>query len=117
LPLNARRAGAGSWLRRRLDERPRKGTTFLCGVRVLSGEIPGETQRWSFRRSAADEYVPAGVVTIQHGKTELRLHLASEHVRPGHRRYHVLIKTVEVASGAHAELSLPAGELVRFGLD
>lgn len=57
LSLNASRAGVGSWLGRRREQQARKGSTFLCGVRVVSGSVAGESRHWRFRQSAADEYV------------------------------------------------------------
>lgn len=56
-------------------------------------------------------------MTIQHGKIELRLRLVSEVVARGPRPYHLVVGTVEVVTGARVELSLPDGELLRFGLD
>ena len=112
------RSAAGSWLSTRRDTAPLPGTTFLCGVRIVSGHLAGETRRWTFRQSAADELVTDGVVTIQHGtRSRLRLRLTSHEVAPGRRPHHAIVTASELDSAAVLEVSLPAGELVRFGID
>jgi hypothetical protein len=121
LPSNARRPSPGSWLSNWLEKQQRHPDAFLCGIRVRHGTLPGVSGRWRFRVSAVDPLLADGVVTLHHGTDRtLRLHLDEDPFwpqdgaapRPGHT---VLIGT-EVGSAARVLVSVPHGELVRFGI-
>jgi hypothetical protein len=116
---NASRPSPGSFLDRWLAKRAAHADTFDCGVRVLSGVVVGEGPRWRYRRSATDPLIVRGVVTLYHGP-KITLHLTPEpgadagpRLRPGH----VQLSAVVRGSGARIQVSVPAGDLERFGLD
>jgi hypothetical protein len=90
---------------------------FECGVRVVSGELPGEHPRWRFRRSAADPLVVDGVVTVNHGAgNALRLRIDAGSVAEGTRPGYVRFTAVEQTTNARVEVSVAPAELERFGL-
>lgn len=76
---NAARPSPGSWLAAYLDRHDGQRDTFLCGLRVLSGAVAGETHRWRYRRSAIDALVLDGVHTLHHGSdVTLRLRVDAQ---------------------------------------
>ncbi len=75
-----------------------------------------ERGRWRFRLSAVDPYQPDGVVTMRWGDDTLRLRVDS--VRgPGPRPGHVLVTGLDEQTRQPIELSVPAGDVARFGLE
>lgn len=105
------------WLRR---ETPHPDS-FDCGVRVVRGAVPGLGSRWQYRRSAADPLILDGVVTLNHGAGR-GLHLRMEdgwaphQDRSGSRVGCVLLRAVEVSSGASVEIAVSRDEVERFGI-
>ncbi len=81
--------------------------------------LPGESGRWSYRRSAVDPLVHDDVVTLTHGTVALRLRFTGEsHPRSGAvRALHRVWPAAEVTTGASVEVAADAGEAVRFGVD
>ena len=112
------RPSAGSWLDRWLNRHVRHPETFLCGVRVVEGRLPGESARWRHRRSAVDPLLAGRVVTLYHGPRRiLRLVPDPDSVRAGGPHPgSVVVDAVERDSGARVQVSVDPGELVRFGL-
>jgi hypothetical protein len=111
----------GSLLHRWLAAHRQHPDSFDCGVRVIAGSVAGEGRRWRYRRSALDPLMTDGVRALNHG-TKVRLYLmlaagpfvvGAHATRPGH----VLLSAAEVGSSAQLQLSVPVGELERFGLD
>jgi hypothetical protein len=100
----------GKWMKRG----ERQPDELECGIRVVDGEIPGESSRWSFRRSWVDPF-PSDAVALSHGPTKLRLRLDPEvwaSSRPGHVEH----DAEELESGASVRISFPDGEQDRFGV-
>lgn len=101
----------GSLLARWQERAPRE--SFICGVRVLAGLVPGEGHRWRYRRSAVDPLAIDGVLRLQHGRdSALRIRFdASAADAPGplagYRTRHAIVEL----SGALIQVSFPAGRL------
>ena len=127
-PGNSARPSDGSWVQRWLERRAPHPDSFDCAVRVVAGTVPGESARWRFRPSAVDRRPPSAIdrrspsavaeVVLHHGRSvTLRLFgaevISHRPPRPGH----VVVAAVDAVSGAGVEVSLPAGELARLGLD
>ena len=117
---NSWRPASGSLLGRWLARGVRHPDAFVCGVRVLSGVVPGEGERWRYRRSAVDRLVSAGVITLNHGSQvvlRLRLDVAEDQLatpartRPGH----VVRSAVEQTTGARVAISADVGDIDRLG--
>ena len=110
------RPSAGSWLDRWLNRHARHPETFLCGVRVVEGRLPGESAWWRHHRSAVDPLIAAGVVTLNHGpRVVLRLRPDPASLRAGGPHPgSVTMDAVEQGSNAHVQLSFDPGELARF---
>jgi len=115
MPSGWRTPSPGSWLARLLERSRRQDGEFDCAVRVVSGEIAGESGRWSYRRSAIDPLRAGDVFTLNHGvqpkRTLLRLRLQGEpraadaHTRPEH----LVWSALEVDTGAIVELAAAPG--------
>lgn len=118
LPRNFFAPTPDSWLDRWLQRHRWHPDEFLCAVRVVAGAVPGESERWSYRRSAVDQGRAGGVVTLNHGvpPTVLRLRFTGEQL-PGSgrlRHLHVVWPAHEVATGALVEIAADAGEYPRL---
>lgn len=94
--------------------RNRHPDAFVCGVRVLSGTVPGEGPRWRFRPSAVDPFRPDESVSMRHGDVPLTFTVDDDPPRPATRARHALL-TATHDTGC-IELSVPLGDLVRFGV-
>lgn len=117
LPTNATRPSRGSWVDSWLSRRQRHPESFDCGVRVLAGELHGERARWQFRVSAVDPLTDAGAYVLHHGtQVTLRLRPDGDGIGSGPRQGHVSFAATEVVTSARVQVSVPLGELVRFGL-
>ena len=102
----------GRWLKRH----ERYDAEFDCGVRVRSGVLAHESDRWRHRRSAVDPLRVDGVVLLNHGtQSTLRLRLDDAEPGTGARPRHVAVGALEVDTGARVELSFDAADLYRFG--
>ena len=117
VPKGWTRPSPSSWLGRLLERRARHPDEFDCALRVVSGHVDGESERWRYRRSAVDPLVRAdGVVHLNHG-TVARLQLrftGPRLTRPGLRQYHVAWPATEVRTGARVEVAADPSEAVRF---
>jgi len=119
--MNAMRPNTGSVLQRWLAGRAPHPDAFDCGVRVITGSVPGERSRWTFRTSAVDPFVQDGIITLRHGQTQLRLviddvtpdDLAPHAARPAH----VIVPATEHDTQARVQVSVGLGELNRFGVE
>ena len=75
---NASRSTPGSWLANLLDRLQLHPDSFVCGVRVVAGTVPGQSGRWRYRGSWVDPLILDGVVVFNHGtKQTLRLRIDS----------------------------------------
>jgi hypothetical protein len=119
---NAGRPSPGSWLANWLERQRPHPDSFVCGVRTIDGTVPGQSQRWRYRRSAVDRLRVGDVLTLHHGaKDTLRLRMDAEPYWPGsgprpRPGLTVLVATV-VGSGARVMVAVPPGQAVRFGVD
>ncbi len=115
LPANWGRSAPGSLLGRRLS---RGAEEFRCAVRVVEGEVPGESARWSYRSSGVDRFREGGLTTLTHGVgTRLRVRFTAA-PQPGRwplRAHHFVWPAVEVESGARIEVAAHPDETERLG--
>jgi hypothetical protein len=117
------RPAPGSVLDRLLRSRQRHPGEFDCAVRVVEGEVPGESARWRYRRSAVDPLLGQDpvtllpVVALNHGPDVRLLIRFTGQQRPGGatlRRYHVIWPGVELTTGARIEVAADVSEADRF---
>ena len=117
---NSYRPSEGSWLDRIFGSRSHPDS-FVCGVRILEGNLTAESTRWKYKSSGVDGFIDDGVVTLHHGAgNDLRLRVDPEprwdgrgpKPRPGHRA----LTAVEIDSGARVLLAVPPFHLFRFGI-
>ena len=95
--------------------------SFVCGVRPVDGAGPRKTLRWQYQRSAVDQLIPDGVVTLYHGTKEtLRLRMDPspfvELTKPRARQGLVVLSGTTVESRLRLLVAVPMGEVIRFGL-
>lgn len=109
LPGNSTRAASGSLLATWFA--PQHPDSFVCGVRVVAGQLTDEGGRWRYRRSAVDPLVVDGLVTLKHGRRAvLRLRLADDEL-PAARPGFVTHAALEEVSGAQLLVTFPLGRL------
>lgn len=114
------RPSSGSWLDAWLQRRRRHPEAFSCGVRVVEGSAPGLGRRWRYRDSAVDPHPSDGAIALNHGSgVTLRLRLVDpvEPLAIRTRPDHLVVAGVDLRTGARIQLSVPRGELARFGID
>lgn len=106
MPRNYLKPSPSSWIARKLT-RPHPDA-FTAGLL--------EFGRWRFRPSAVDPYRPDGVVTLQHGQRAVRLRVEGVD-GAGRRDGHLLVRAISVDTGGPLEISVPAGDVERFGVE
>jgi hypothetical protein len=119
LPGNSQRPSPGSLLARWLERTASHPDSFVCGVRVVSGVVDGESRRWRYRRSAVDPLVVDGVTVLYHGDRALRLRslrfddrgVDGAAARPGF----VVGSALEQSSGARVLVACAAGRVEALG--
>ncbi|MCW2527569.1 MAG: hypothetical protein JWM76_2429 [Pseudonocardiales bacterium] len=122
LSPKARRSAPQSFLGKRLARQTPHPASFDCGIRVVSGSLAGEGSRWRYRVSGADPLIVGGVVKLKHGtKVTLRLLIDKESLDDGGagvtKPGYTVLTALELAVGAQVQISIPPGELERFGLE
>ena len=123
LPPNWLTPGEGTLLARLGGRRPgarnRHPDEFACAVRVVAGSVPGETSRWSYRRSAVDRLRTdhaQSTVHLRHGRVVLRLTVTGDpRPAPGLRRNHVAWPATDSRTGATVEIGAHCDREREFG--
>lgn len=119
----SRQVGPGSWLEKALARFKHQPGEFDCAVRVISGTVVGETERWKYRRSALDRLVVQDsaaampVLTLSHGPDiRLRVVFTGEHFdgRPPVRQFHAIWPAIVVDTQARIEIAADAGMAEQF---
>lgn len=123
---SSRRPALGSALADWLERITPHPDTFVCGVRRPDGDGTRGSQRWRYRRAWVDPLRLDDVVTLRFGGDRpLRVRLAAdplaaaaeEAAGPAPRPRLVVLSGASADSGDRLCLAVPAGELVRFGID
>jgi hypothetical protein len=119
IPSNSIRPAAGSLIDRLMNRAAGHPGSFVCGVRVVTGEVAGESRNWRYRSSAVDRLVSDGIVTLNHGTdVVLRLRIASGEVANTAelrlRTNWVVRSAQEQTSGAQVLVTFDGAELDRL---
>ena len=115
------------WIRpllaRRKARRTRHPSEFACAVRVIEGVVPGESSKWSYRRSAVDRLVVqdpdtlSPIITLTHGagvRLTIRFTGSESPGAPPIQPHHKVWEAIETTTGAHIEVAADPFEADRL---